>query len=84
MNMNRITAHSQILGGKPIIAGTRISVEFILKLLASGVSEEEILLDYPHLQPADLRACLLYAALSLKNDFYLKLDDSESSEDQYA
>ena len=70
--MKRITAHSQILGGKPIIAGTRISVEFILELLASGVTEEEILLDYPHLQQADLRACLLYAANALKNSFYLE------------
>ncbi len=46
-NMERITANKDILGGKPIIKGTRISVEFILELLASGVNETEILRDYP-------------------------------------
>ena len=59
--MNRITANSKILGGKPIIRGTRISVEFILELLASGVSEDEILQDYPHLTKEDIQACLKYA-----------------------
>ncbi|MBW2430388.1 MAG: DUF433 domain-containing protein [Deltaproteobacteria bacterium] len=60
--IERITANPQILGGKPIIRGTRISVEFILELLASDVSEEEILVDYPHLTKDDIRACLEYAA----------------------
>lgn len=63
--MARITAPPNILGGKPIIAGTRISVEFILQLLASGMTEAKILLDYPHLHPADIHACLSYAANSL-------------------
>lgn len=45
----RITENPKILGGKPIIRGTGISVEFILGLLASNVSEEEILEDYRHL-----------------------------------
>lgn len=49
MVMNRITANPDILGGKPVIRGTRLSVEFILDLLASNVSEEEILEDYQHL-----------------------------------
>ena len=43
--MNRITANPQVLGGKPAIGGTRMSVEFILELFASGVSEDEILED---------------------------------------
>ncbi len=59
--MNRITANSKILGGKPIIRVTRISVEFILELLASGVSEDEILQDYPHLTKEDIQACLKHA-----------------------
>ncbi len=54
----QITANPQILGGKPIIRGTRISVEFILDLLASDVSEDEILEDYPHLTKDDIQACL--------------------------
>ena len=59
--MARIVANPRILGGKPIIEGTRISVEFILELLASGVKEEEILEDYPHLSKEDIPACQGYA-----------------------
>ena len=56
--IKRITSNPHILGGKPIIRGTRISVEFILDLLASDVSEDEILKDYPHLTKDDIQACL--------------------------
>ncbi|MFO7737261.1 MAG: DUF433 domain-containing protein [Desulfatiglandaceae bacterium] len=72
--IKRITANPNILGGKPIIQGTRISVEFILDLLASDVSEEEILEDYPHLTKEDIQACLRYAARSCKNEIYLNLE----------
>ena len=68
---DRITANPKILGGKPIIKGTRISVEFILDLLASDVTEKEILQDYPHLKKDDIQACLKYAAMSCKNEIYL-------------
>ncbi len=72
--IERITANPKILGGKPIIRGTRISVEFVLDLLASNVSEEEILEDYPHLTREDIKACLRYAALSCKNEIYVALE----------
>lgn len=72
--MEKITVNPRILGGKPIIRGTRISVEFILDLLASGVSEDEILEDYSHLTKDDIHACLWYAARSSKNEIYLSLD----------
>jgi uncharacterized protein (DUF433 family) len=71
--MGRIVTNREILGGKPIIKGTRISVEFILELLASGVGEDEILQDYPHLTKEDIRACLEYAAHSLKNEIFVEL-----------
>ena len=58
MKIDRITANPHILGGKPIIRGTRLSVEFILALFASGMSEAEILEDYSHITAADLHACL--------------------------
>jgi len=45
--VDRITANREVLGGKPVIKGTRISVEFILELLVSGITEGEILQDYP-------------------------------------
>jgi uncharacterized protein (DUF433 family) len=72
--MERITVNPKILGGKPIIKGTRISVEFILNLIASNVPEEEILKDYTHLTREDIQACLQYAARSLKNEIYLELE----------
>lgn len=71
--MTRIIANREILGGKPIIRGTRISVEFILKLLASGATEDEIIQDYPHLSKDDIRACLEYAAHALKDEILVDL-----------
>ena len=59
--MKRINFNKDILSGKPIIRGLRISVEMILELLAKGATEAEILEDYPELELADLRAALLYA-----------------------
>jgi uncharacterized protein (DUF433 family) len=64
MVTDRIIANPNILGGKPIIRGTRLSVEFILDLLASDVSEEEILEDYPHITKDDILACLAYKEAS--------------------
>jgi uncharacterized protein (DUF433 family) len=58
----RIQADPEILGGKPTIRGLRISVALVLKALAAGVSEEELLREYPELEPADIRAALAYAA----------------------
>jgi uncharacterized protein (DUF433 family) len=72
--MARIVVNPRILGGKPIIDGTRISVEFILDLLASDVTEKEILEDYPHLTKEDIRACLRYAARSYRNEIYIDLE----------
>jgi uncharacterized protein (DUF433 family) len=66
--MSRIVSDPSILGGKPIIEGTRISVEFILECLASGMSEAEILSEYSHLKKEDIQACLKYAADNIKND----------------
>lgn len=58
--IERIVFDPRILGGKPVIKGTRLSVEFILDLLSSGVPEGEILEDYPHLTKKDIQACLNY------------------------
>ena len=59
--MDRITFDNEILCGKPIIRGLRISVEMILELLSKGSTEKEILQDYPDLEPEDIRAALYYA-----------------------
>ena len=60
----RITARPDVFGGKPIVRDMRISVELILSLLAQGVSQEELLEDYPRLEPEDIRACLAHAGLT--------------------
>lgn len=57
----RITFDKEILAGKPIIRGMRLSVEMILELLAKGATTEEILEDYPQLEAQDIQAALLYA-----------------------
>jgi len=58
----RITVDTEVLAGKPVIRGTRIAVELILELLASGQSESEILASYPGLTHDDVLACLSYAS----------------------
>jgi len=63
-----IVSRPGVLGGKPCIRGTRISVEFVLELFASGATREEILEAYPHVPREGLTAALQYAARSLKNE----------------
>jgi uncharacterized protein (DUF433 family) len=59
--LKRITVNSKIMVGKPIIRGTRLTVEFILGLLAQGDRMEDILSEYPGLAREDIQACLLFA-----------------------
>jgi uncharacterized protein (DUF433 family) len=58
----RITVNPELCGGRPCIRGMRIRVKDVLDLLASGASREEILEDYPYLEPGDITAALEYAA----------------------
>ena len=66
--LERIRLDSRVLTGKPVIAGTRISVDFVLKLLAQGLSQAEILAEYPRLKAADIQASLLYAEKALERE----------------
>ncbi len=59
---DRITFNPNQCGGRPCIRGMRIRVKDVLDLLAAGVSEAEILEDFPYLERADFAACLQYAA----------------------
>jgi len=63
-----IVSDAAVLGGKPRIRGTRISVELILELVASGACRADILASYPHLKADDVEEALRYAAQSLGND----------------
>jgi uncharacterized protein (DUF433 family) len=58
----RIHGDPEILSGKPIVRGTRLSVEFLLGLFANGWTEEQVLESYPRLTPEDLRAVFAFAA----------------------
>jgi uncharacterized protein (DUF433 family) len=60
--LDRITLNPEVCHGKPVIRGMRYPVETMLELLASGMSIEEVLADYPDLQREDLLACLSYAS----------------------
>jgi uncharacterized protein (DUF433 family) len=58
----RITVNPEVRSGKPCIRGTRITVYDVLEYLAGGMSEDQILADFPHLTRDDIRACLAFAA----------------------
>ncbi len=60
--LDRITFYPLVMGGKPCIWGTRVTVVTIVGLIASGSSREEILRDYPYIQADDIQASLSYAA----------------------
>lgn len=66
--LERIQADPLVLTGKPVIAGTRIAVDFILKLLAQGMSQAEILNEHPRLKTEDIQAALLYAEKVLEHE----------------
>ena len=68
---SRIVSNPALLGGKPCIKGTRLSVEFVLELAASGASRDEIVRAYPHLTPEDVEEAMRYAARFLKNEVLL-------------
>ena len=66
-----ITSDRAVLGGKPCIKGTRISVKFMLELFASGATYQDILQAYPHLTAEGISEALRYAARFLKNESIL-------------
>jgi len=70
----RIITRPEVLGGKPCIRGTRISVDFLLDLFASGASRDDILKAYPHLKSEDIEEAMRFAASSMTNDLYLTAD----------
>ena len=71
--LERITIDPNVLVGKPVIKGTRLSVEYILNLLAHGSTAADIVEEYQGLTPEDIQACLLFAARSLENTAFMPL-----------
>jgi len=72
--LERITLDPKVMVGKPVIKGTRLTVEFILNLLAHGATTEEILDEYKGLAQEDIQACLLFATKSLGNTTFMPLE----------
>ena len=65
---SRITLDPQVLAGKPVIRGTRLSVEFVIGLMAEGCSEANIIANYPGITHEDIIACLAYARDALSSE----------------
>lgn len=70
---NQIISDPNILGGKPIIKGTRISVEMILEWISSGASIDDIVKTYPHLSKESISEAINYATEYLKNEILLEI-----------
>ena len=71
--LERITLDPKVMVGKPIIKGTRLTVEYILNLLAHGATTEDILDEYQGLKPEDIQACFLFATRSLGDTEFMPL-----------
>lgn len=67
---DHIHSDPEILGGKPVVRGTRLAVDFLLALLAEGWSAEQVLENYPQLTPEGLRAVFAYAAEALHDETF--------------
>jgi uncharacterized protein (DUF433 family) len=71
--LERITLDPKVMVGKPVIKGTRLTVSYVLGLLAHGETFEEILSEYPGLTAEDLCACLLFAKRALEDITFMPL-----------
>lgn len=71
--LQRIVADPKVMVGKPVIKGTRLTVELILNLLAHGSTVDEILGEYDGLSREDIQACLLFASQALSSTSFMPL-----------
>ncbi len=76
--LERINMDPNVLTGKPVIRGTRLTVEYILNLLAHGQDAQEIIKEYEGLTLDDIRACILFASKTLENTFFMPLTTESS------
>jgi uncharacterized protein (DUF433 family) len=72
--LDRIVLNPKIMVGKPVIRGTRLTVDFILNLLAHGATEKEVLDEYRGLTEDDIRACLLFATKAMNETEFMPLE----------
>jgi uncharacterized protein (DUF433 family) len=71
--LERIVLDPKVMVGKPVIRGTRLTVDYVLNLLAHGATEQEILEEYKGLTEEDIRACFLFATKALKDTDFMPL-----------
>ena len=71
--LERITLNPKVMVGKPVIKGTRLTVEYILNLLAHGATPEEIIKEYQGLTQQDIQACILFATKALETSVFTPL-----------
>ena len=71
--LERITLTPKVMVGKPVIKGTRLTVEYILNLLAHGATPEEIIAEYKGLSHQDIQACILFATKALETSVFMPL-----------
>lgn len=71
--LERVMIDPDVMSGKPVIKGTRLTMEYVLDLLAHGATMEEVLGEYDGLVPEDIRACLLFASKSLEDNMFMPL-----------
>ncbi|MCU0914341.1 MAG: DUF433 domain-containing protein [Planctomycetes bacterium] len=71
--LERIVCDPHLMTGKPVIRGTRLTVDFILNFLAHGMTQEQIREEYPGLSKEDIQACLLFATKALKDTDFMPL-----------
>ena len=71
--LSRITADPKVMVGKPVIRGTRLTVDFILNLLAHGATTADVLREYRGLTAEDIQACMLFASKSIASASFMPL-----------
>ncbi len=71
--LQRITVNPKVMVGKPVIKGTRVTVEYVLNLLAHGATVAEILNEYKGLTQEDIQACILFATRFMENTTFMPL-----------
>lgn len=76
MEYKHIISNPAILGGKPVVRGSRISVQLILEWIASGASIQDIIKKYPHLTEEGVREAILYASNFMANEILIEVESS--------
>lgn len=76
--LHRIEINPKVMLGKPVIKGTRITVEVVLKKLSQDISIDEILADYPRLTREDIQAAIAYAASALSTDEVMPIASAQA------